>query len=504
MAESAKDAASSNGDITAGALASIGFSLLRESVSVASLRKQREHLYTTLEDFGRTDPDLKRMVVIGCTGAGKSTLLNIMGGWTFVQRPPDYEFAWERELPAKAAEAATSAATAETATEQSPSAPREPSEPLFESGAGGDSVTKRTSFANLSWFGDEAMPFIAVDTPGHDDPAGADIDSPEAREALGEIAADLHNKLKALGTIHAILVLHNDVLSNRLNPATYTILKMIGEKFAKVESGSKVWEHVIIGYSKCNEHDVSWRSGLASKRTAMQAAIRQRVAGCEIDLPVVNLGGATLHPKPPAQINEASGFDQLWQFLQSRPPLDCSELQPFEGPDVKWEKMVNEKDLAEAKAKAALVYTAVLLKVATLLGFLFWRAFLLPRFFAFLLACVMGGFAVYSLASNFGADLSSMPRTPVFIAALAAMMVNMHTVMDEVAILALFVWAMGPMNIRYSMEHCYSVWLAPSMQPTVDKVWTAVEPQVRMVSTMIKQQMSRQHVAKPLDKAKEE
>ena len=28
-------------------------------------------------------------------------------------------------------------------------------------------------------------PFTAIDTPGHDDPDGADIDSPEAREALG-------------------------------------------------------------------------------------------------------------------------------------------------------------------------------------------------------------------------------------------------------------------------------------------------------------------------------
>ena len=52
---------------------------------------------------------------------------------------------------------------------------------------------------------------VAVDTPGHDDPAGAEIESKEAREKLGEMAADLHNKMKALGHIHAILVLHNDV-----------------------------------------------------------------------------------------------------------------------------------------------------------------------------------------------------------------------------------------------------------------------------------------------------
>ena len=54
----------------------------------------------------------------------------------------------------------------------------------------------------------------------------AAVDSQAARDARGEIAADLHNKLKALGHVHAILVLHNDVVSNRLNPATYQILKV--------------------------------------------------------------------------------------------------------------------------------------------------------------------------------------------------------------------------------------------------------------------------------------
>ena len=271
-----------------------------------------------------------------------------------------------------------------------------------------------------------------------------------------------------------------------------------------------MWDHVVVGYSKCNEHDVSWRAGLAGKKANLQSAIKTRVAGCEVDIPVLNLGGATLHPKPPAQINEPSGFDALWTFLQSRPPLDCSELQPFEGADVKWQKMVTEKDVAEAKARAALMYTAVMLKTATLLGFLFWRAFLLPRFFAFVLATAMGAFAVYTLASNFGSDLSSMPRTPVSVAAVAAMMVNMHTIMDEVAIIALFVWAMGPSNVRFSLEHGYKIWLAPSMQPTVDKVWAVVEPQVRTISGVVKQQLARHQVAKaphkptPLDKAKEE
>ena len=227
---------------------------LHSAVVSGALRTQPDTLYTTLDDFRRADPGLKRLLVIGCTGAGKSTLLNIMGGWRFVQSPPDYDFAWESK--------------------------DDDAELLFEASAGGDSVTKRAAFANLSWFGEAGRRFIAVDSPGHDDPSGAEIDSAESREKLGaraspraprarrprpipvgacatptaraaasgELAADLHNKLKALGTINAILVLHNDVHSNRMNPATFTILKMISEKFAS--AGSSVWNHVCIGYSK--------------------------------------------------------------------------------------------------------------------------------------------------------------------------------------------------------------------------------------------------------------
>ena len=183
-------------------------SFVREQVATAGLRLQQDTLFSTLEDFERVDPDAKRIVVIGVTGAGKSTVLNCMGGWGFVQKPPDYEFEWQE---------------------------KDGVSPLFEARADCDSCTKKTSFANLSFLGDAERPVVAVDTPGHDDPAGAEIENKEAREKLGEMAADLHNKMKALGHIHAILVLHNDVHSNRLNPATYTVLKMIGEKFAKAE-----------------------------------------------------------------------------------------------------------------------------------------------------------------------------------------------------------------------------------------------------------------------------
>ena len=45
---------------------------------------------------------------------------------------------------------------------------------------------------------------------------------------------------------------------------------MVSEKFAKAETS--VWKNVVVAYSKCNAHETSWRSELASKKAKMQAS----------------------------------------------------------------------------------------------------------------------------------------------------------------------------------------------------------------------------------------
>ena len=127
-----------------GALLRQGTTDLKNQFIQAGRRNEKEVLYSTLEDFGRVDPGLKRLVVIGCTGAGKSTINNIMAGWKFVQRASeDFAFSWE--APKASGGSSEADATADPA--QKPM-------PLFESGAGSDSVTKQTAYANLDWFGD--------------------------------------------------------------------------------------------------------------------------------------------------------------------------------------------------------------------------------------------------------------------------------------------------------------------------------------------------------------
>ena len=371
----------------------------------SSKRTAKDTLFSTLEDFTRADPTKKRLVVIGCTGSGKSTLLNLLGGWRFVQsKDNDYQYVWQPKGDGDAAKP-----------------------PLFEAAASSDSVTKKSSFANVEFRGERSREIVVVDTPGHDDPAGCEIDSQEARDVLGAIAADLHNKLKALGHVHTLLVLHNEVHSNRLNPATYQMLKMVDEKFKL--AGTSVWEHVVVGYSKCNTHETSWRSGLDGKKKNLQASIREKIAGCEVDVPVLALGGAEIDPPPPSH-DEVDGLEKLWEFINESEALDTSQLQPFEGADVKWQKMIDARDEAEARAKAALICVPLLIKLFILSTCLFWRH-MLPMWHSIFL-------------------------------------LNMPGLVDECAILALFVYWVGPQDTLYSLKHAYTMWIGPRVEPYIE------------------------------------
>lgn len=370
----------------------------------SSRRAETNKLYSTFEDFTRADPTRKRLVAIGLTGAGKSTLLNVIAGWRFVQsKETDYKFVWKRGDAAAAVE----------------------EEPLFKAAAGTDATTQVAAFANVDFRGDSSRPLTIVDTPGHDDPKGNDIGSQEARDALGKLAADLHDKLKALGHVHAILVLHNDVIGNKLNPATYALLKMVDEKFQR--AGQSVWEHVVIGYSKCNAFETSWRGGLKDKSAALQKAIRDQISGCNVDVPVLPLGGGEIEPPPPSQ-DEADGLEQLYAFVDAAEPLETSDLQPFEGADVKFQKLIDEKNEAEARAKAAIIYVAVMIKLIVVCSSLFARHHFLPS-------------------------------------ALSLLLLNLPGIYDEVLILGLFVYWVGPKDVFYSLKHFSKQWVMPKLEP---------------------------------------
>jgi len=347
---------------------------------------------------------------------------------------------------------------------------------LFHTESSPCSVTKKTSFANMRWLGDDARPFVAVDTPGQDDTHGASLDSQACRDHLAQLAADMHNKLKALGHIHLIVILHNDVAANRLNPATYMVLRMLDEIFA--EAKEPVWDHVVIAYSKCNDFDFSWRAGLESKKQQLQTAITNAFPRCGVSVPVIALGGCILKTSQPSEAALGStrrrksvsadqrssqrrsrsrsrspiraslggpsaspssaetreGFEVLWQHLDSKPRLDTSKLKPFNGPYKQWQALIDEKDRAEARYKAACIYLGVVTRIALLVTVLLIRAWFMPEL-------------------------------------ISRLFLNMSGIWDEVASILFLVYWIGPHDVMYSCCHLYEVWL---------ELWAWLKPLIRL------------------------
>ena len=204
----------------------------------------------------------------------------------------------------------------------------------------------------------------------------------------------------------------------------------------------------------------------------MQATIREKLASCDIDVPVLALGGGTIDPKPPSA-EMTDDFEELWEFVCAAQPLDTTRIQPFEGADVKWQKIIDAKESAEAQArhtrhvlprrrmhanahaphpsqaKAALIYFVVMLKVALLVVSLFWRHFLVPKW-------------------------------------LAVLMLNFTGVYDELIIVFLFVKWVGPSDVYYSALHSYKMWLEPKVGVYVDQLRAAAAPYLSQITSKAK------------------
>lgn len=308
-------------------------------------RRDINTLYTTLEDFERVDSSLKRILVIGATGAGKSTLLNILAGYKLLSN--NNNLCWA-------------------------------SNPPFESGNSTDSVTSKTCFINAAWFGDLDKKCILIDTPGYDDTHGCDLDN---SEYIISLVADIHNKIKAIKNIHTILVIHNDVWSNRINPVTYTILKMIESKFAQTDNS--IWNNVIVAYSKCNDVDVTWKNNIDIKKRNLLEELK-RIFKHDIDIPILTLSGVNNDCASTAE------FDKLWDFVDKSIEVETKQLQPFYGVHEKFKDIINKKDKAEAELNAYKDWIGVVSKITAITTFLFWRSWLTPWWFQTMMLNIPG------------------------------------------------------------------------------------------------------------------
>ncbi|KAH8044276.1 hypothetical protein JL720_17133 [Aureococcus anophagefferens] len=123
----------------------------------------------------------------------------------------------------------------------------------------------------------------------------------------------------------------NDPYANRLNPATYTILKMLDEKFR--DASSSVWKHVVFAYSRCDEESRGWKTnmepycgeGKKGKRSEMAATIRAKF-GLPANVKDVPCS-ASAAPRRPARPPD---FAALWEAIEDAAPLDTTKIKPFE------------------------------------------------------------------------------------------------------------------------------------------------------------------------------
>jgi GTPase SAR1 family protein len=280
---------------------------------------ERNSLFITNEDFSRTDPSLKRLVVVGCCGSGKSTLLNKLSGFKLEWNEEHSMFMWD-------------------------------STPIFESKSHVNSVTKHTTYAIIDSF-HYKNGLLVVDTPGHDHRDLPNVDSKEVRDKLAEDATDLYDKLKRMGHLNTILVLHNDVHSNRLNPATFTLLQKIDEMFA--DTDKNIWDHVVIAYSKCDGDTNGWKSNLDEKCLELQREIKSKFPKCPKSIPIYTLSGVELG-------NESVNYKDLSEFINSQENLETNKLVKFKGLDVRLEHIIVERDLQQRMLNARLYFNVIM------------------------------------------------------------------------------------------------------------------------------------------------
>ena len=298
-------------------------------------------------DFRRLDPSLRRIVVLGGTGAGKSTLLNVCAAWRFVQSKENPHAPHKWVAPAGCHDAS----------------------PPFTAAGSVASVTQATSGARIHFRGDPDRAVYVVDTPGFDDTCENDADrfnseasatdegvkARDLREKIHAMKKEMLDRLKALGHVDAILLVHPDVISNRLNPVFIIQLKMLDECF-----GEDVWKHVVVAYTKhCNPYETTWRSQLLEKKIMLRDAIKT-CTRCTVDVPVVALGASEPDDRPPGEAKHKldEQYEALWDHMtataRAEGPLRTAQLKEPEG---EWVQ-VDEYIFETARADGTLLWKA--------------------------------------------------------------------------------------------------------------------------------------------------
>lgn len=284
--------------------------------------------------------ELKRLVVLGRTGTGKSFLLNIMSGYTcFLHRRVRKWMFNDAEVDG----------------------------PCFEEGKG-KSITREVVCARVGWRGHPTEKLIVVDVPGTDDTflALEEGSAERARFQSGR-ATDFCVKAKALERVHAFVVLVEG--QNLRCKDAAEILKTLKKSFAGTVDDDEIWQHVIIGISRCNPGERLWDETTGEETTQVRTFINQALKRRKnAALKVVKLGGLDTPAAREEGLDAAGELDKVWKFVEHAPGVSTTGLITIESEEEILHRLRLEADAPKVVASLGFVAMALWLRNLLTIG----------------------------------------------------------------------------------------------------------------------------------------
>lgn len=272
--------------------------------------------YDTVEKFIQAgeEENLLRIVLTSLVGTGKSTLACKLAGVHLVYNDEESD--------------ETESGYGNLRRVPKPGCPYD--EPPFKGGSTQESVTKRTSFVISHFMGDENKEkLMIIDTPGLFDNDQARVDEIiEDKNDENDFVGDMTAKLRAVGKIHAILVLMKLDSGGRLDLTFMKTMDAINEMFSK--NNCNLSKNFIFAFARCDENRSEDFTKYVKRKEKIYSGIYDALVENNVNVTQkVPEHLFFLSSKNPdeTRVSQSSEFQRLYEVLGNCPDLDTRRLQ---------------------------------------------------------------------------------------------------------------------------------------------------------------------------------